>query len=143
MAIHEDFPGITATVLMDDGPIPEYDIKNDDVEHEDPEVIEHQEASTVTKYIECIESQPFSINIEIKRPYRFDCNALSFEFYVDGEWIATEAMMEEDYRKSKKKFSTEMKGLSVQDGRKSVLKPFVFAKIKIGTSPTFYVTLRD
>lgn len=81
MAAHDDLPGIEVSVCMNGEKTKEYYAESKINQH-DRKVALHQTAWSVTKFIESIEESGFSVKVDIKKPYKLDCDALSFELEV-------------------------------------------------------------
>ena len=97
MAILDCLPGIEVTVWANGETLEEYDAENDIVIHENAVAASHQQARTVTKYIESTTGQVFSVKINVKAPYKLDCPRLSFTFRVDGQCVDKPLMGEKHY----------------------------------------------
>jgi hypothetical protein len=89
MAILDALPGIEVTVCTEGEPMREYDTENAVITLEDAAIVTHQQNATVTKYIESVTYQVFTINLEVQGLFKLDSPALAFEGYVDGNWIKT------------------------------------------------------
>jgi hypothetical protein len=116
MAILTSLPGITATVLIDGAVAPEIpDPDEIQVSHKNPRVAHHQTNVTVSRYIQCVTDEPFSIKLKVEPPYRIDCPKLGFEIKVDGKaaWTATAARPR--LRESNGKWEIEIEG--VKEGK--------------------------
>lgn len=81
MAVHDNLPGIEVSVRMDGEKMKEYNAENE-INHYDRKAFLHQTAWSVTKFIESVEGSEFSVKIDIEKPYKLDCDALSFQLEV-------------------------------------------------------------
>jgi len=81
--IHPERLGLEVTVCVDGKALAEYEADNDQVEHDDPAVVQHQSKWTITKYIEATSGKAFTIKLSAKDPYELDAPNLAFEVNVD------------------------------------------------------------
>ena len=89
IAILDALPGIEITICTEGDPTRVYDTENAVVTHKDAAVASHQQNVTVTKYIESVTDQVFTIELEVQGLFKLDSPALAFEVYGDGNWIKT------------------------------------------------------
>jgi len=126
--IHPERLGLEVTVCVDGQALTEYEAENDEIEHDDPSVVLHQNKWTITKYIEATTGKAFTIKLSAKEPYKLDAPNLAFEVFVDGNEIQTPLMNEAEF--AKKSWSYEVNGVITSTGNGSTVKPMVFTKIQ-------------
>ncbi|KAH7391261.1 hypothetical protein BKA64DRAFT_710171 [Cadophora sp. MPI-SDFR-AT-0126] len=97
MAILESIPEFEVTVCVDGKALKEYDTENDKIEGSDEAVVKHQEAVTVTKFIESPTDKTFMVNVSVQPSYKQDRPNVSFELWVDGQFIEAHLMEKNDY----------------------------------------------
>lgn len=134
MAILSSLQGIEVTICVDDDALHECACDNDEIEHEEEEVIGHQEKCTVTNYIESNTGKEFMIQLKIEAPYRLNCAALQFETEVDGKSIDRSLVMRDTY--DGKSWEEEILGPVTTRGKQVVVSPLKFAGIKTSTYAT-------
>ncbi|KAK0123072.1 hypothetical protein ONS96_010080 [Cadophora gregata f. sp. sojae] len=128
MAILDCLQGIEVTVWADGEALEEYGTENDIVTHADPAAAAHQQARTVTKYIESVTGTIFWVKVNVNAPFKSDCPNLSFQLFVDGKRIRCLLMSESEYAQGS--WSTVFEG--PVEGRKSHAKVMAmkFAEIQ-------------
>jgi hypothetical protein len=91
MAIQDDTPGLEVVVCMDGTSLEEYD--NDEEEEAKPGlqsgVMKYQAARTVTKYIESVSDQEFTIQLKLAPPFKMDYACLVADVRIDGKLVAS------------------------------------------------------
>ena len=80
MAIIDTLPGVEVTVQVDEEALREY---NDD-EGDRPKHI-HPNGHHVSKYIEAIDDQEFTILTTLRQPYAPDSPSVTAKTYIDGQ----------------------------------------------------------
>lgn len=95
MAIHDDLPGVEATVCVNGQPLQEYRTDNDEVQHNDRAITLHGSLWTITNYIESQTNQDFTIKLTVKLPYVMDCGRLLYEIRVDSQLVYTSLIFPE------------------------------------------------
>lgn len=129
-------------MCMGGKPLKEYD--NDEEEEMkpglDPEVMKYQAARTVTKYIESVSDQEFSIRLTLEPPFKMDCACLSIRIYIDGRNLITPLIQKSILKFSgdcvATKFQRSIEGMQVEapgNAGRELLKKFKFAKIETST----------
>jgi hypothetical protein len=141
MAIHPALPGVEVAICIDGKEAKEYDTENDEVHHEERRIATHQEKVTTTKYIESIADKEFTIKLAAQKNARFNNPraALSFEVYVDNEFIGGRLLDKEAFPRGKNKWSEVVKGPDVKAGKGYVVKALKFAKIRTSISNTLAI----
>ncbi|KAL5314918.1 hypothetical protein ACEPPN_017568 [Leptodophora sp. 'Broadleaf-Isolate-01'] len=124
MAILDSLSGIEVTVLVDGESLVEYDAENDNVVHTNPAAAAHQRDRTVTKYIESSTGKAFSVKVNVKAPYKIDCPNVSFELYVDGQWINGRLMSKSSYSTGNWSIISEGPNEKLRSGWKVTLMKF-------------------
>ncbi|KAI1427934.1 hypothetical protein F5Y12DRAFT_734314 [Xylaria sp. FL1777] len=94
MAIHEDVPGVEATVRCHERPLPEL---------EDPNAHDSDDGGscpTVTKYIECVDDTEFGVSIVVDSTYHWGYrnHILVATVYIDGKHIRGSVIRERETR---------------------------------------------
>jgi hypothetical protein len=87
MAIHEDIPGLEATVCVGGQPLKEYRTENEQSGHTDHAVKLHQSLWTITNYVESQSDKEFGVKLSMRHPYIMNCPRLLFTIDVDGQNI--------------------------------------------------------
>lgn len=126
--IHPERLGLEVTVCVDGQALTEYGTENDKIEHDDPDVVLHQNKWTITKYIEATTGKAFTIKLSAKRPYKLDAPNLAFEVNVDGNLIQAPLMNKAEFRN--KSWSYEVNGVITYTDEGPAVKPMVFTKIQ-------------
>ena len=129
MAIHGDLEGIEVTICIDGQPVTEYETDNDEIEHSQPLVKLHQANVTVTNYIEAITNKEFSIKVEIRPPYKFDCPTLTFQIMIDGNHIYTNSIRSSQLETTGAYAGAAQGLFSGTPGETGLLNKFKFSKI--------------
>ena len=129
MAVHEDLPGVEASVCIDGQPIEEFDTENDEVKDEDHAVKLHQGIWTTTKYVEAQTDKEFSIKLALKDPYIMDCPSLACKVIVDGEFVSAVAWFQIDGElRPSREFV--IRGPKTRTTSGTTFKPMRFCKIE-------------
>jgi hypothetical protein len=137
MAIHSDLPGIEVTIVSDGKPLKEYDTENDKTKHDNKTAVLHQEAWTVTKYVECVSQSTFDIKLKVQEPYKLGCGTLSFEVKVDGNLIVSQLMFKRQYVKNH--WSHTVQGPEFDYAHGTVYQTMKFVRLDISKSNSFSV----
>lgn len=141
MAIQDDVPGLEVAVCIDGKPLEEYD--NDEEEQVKPglpsEVSQYQAARTVTKYIESVSDQEFTIQLTLGPPFKMDYACLNTRIHIDGKKVDSPSIQKSRNLNSfsedcvATKFQRKIKGMRVEapgNAGRALLKRFKFAKIE-------------
>lgn len=146
MAKFPYLPGLAVTVLVNGTPATEHDDPDEiQVEHEDHEVVAYQIARTVSKYIESITGQHFSIKFEVGPPLGHEgmiYTKFVIEIEVDGIPAWTCFCDRPFFKKHPGgTWEDQVEGVKEGKGRSCTLKEFKFAKIETSkcslSSPAF------
>lgn len=126
-------------------PAPEHEDTDEiQVDHEDPDVAEFQAARTLSKYIEAITGENFSIMFEVTAPLGHAdmvYTKLIFEVYVDGIEAGKAFCGRPFFKNGGATWEHTMEGVTDGKGIKCTLKKFLFAKIETSISPLFPLIL--
>ena len=76
MVVPDFHPGFKFEVVVDGEPLREYDDNNEEIKA--GEVDEYKASRTISKYIEAVTGQEFSIRLSLGKPYEMDCPILCF-----------------------------------------------------------------
>jgi hypothetical protein len=123
MAISPDYPGLCATVVVDDEPLKEYDDDDDATEEEEP--------NTISKYVSVDSDPPLSIRYIISQD--FDCKlGVWAKLTVDGDDFGSviDTCEEIESRNIEAKISE----LSIKIDGKECIQRVRFSKLDIGQS---------
>jgi hypothetical protein len=85
---------------------------------------------TISKYIESYDDKEFTIKINVREPYKFDCPNLGFSTAVDGIWVEVPLLGREDWNDADKKWTRVIEGPSTMFNKKTARKPMKFAGLK-------------
>lgn len=134
MAIHEDLPGIEACICVDGQPLQEYHTENDEVNYNNHAVKIHQSLWTVTKYIESQTDKAFIIKLSLKKPYIMDCGRLQVDFKVDGQWVYTVLLLQDQFIRNGS-IEHVIRGPETNTASNVVFRPMKFEKIETSKFP--------
>ncbi|KAL2063578.1 hypothetical protein VTL71DRAFT_5383 [Oculimacula yallundae] len=109
MAVLDSLLGIKVTVVVDGETLEEYDTENETVTRTNPAAAIHQQARTVTKYIESKTGKEFLVRLSVQAPYSLDCPRLSFYVSVDGQHIQSPMLSKAKY--AKREWSRDVGGI--------------------------------
>jgi hypothetical protein len=125
MAILESHPGIEITVEVEKEKLSEYDDRESKVEG-------NLVGKVVQKYIESVTGACFQIRYVVKQAYKFDCNHIAIQFYVDGNFITGHVIKP---RKKDNHADSAVLGLESYIGpNEATLSKFKFAAVNTGNS---------
>ncbi|KAH6711582.1 hypothetical protein BKA61DRAFT_94316 [Leptodontidium sp. MPI-SDFR-AT-0119] len=131
MAVLNGLPGVRITICVDGNVLKEYEAENGQIHHEDPAVIAHQEACTITKFIQATTGDSFTINLVVTEPYEMDSPTIVFYIFADGQLIRKPLMSKEAYKNLEWKRVVEGL-LAMVDGETSTVLPLKFSAIDSG-----------
>jgi len=137
MVTADHIPGIEVTILVDGEPAQEHDDPDEiQIQHEDPQVVAYQAARTISKYIESLDSQPFSIRCKVSEPLghpKMIYSKLVIEIEVDGIPVWTCFCPRPFFKKNPEGiWEDEVTGVKEGKGRGCTEKELRFAKIETG-----------
>jgi hypothetical protein len=139
MAKFQLLPGLAVVVMIRDKPALEHEDTDEiQVDHEDPDVAEFQAARTLSKYVEAITGENFSIMFEVTAPLGHAdmvYTKLIFEVYVDGIEAGKAFCARPFFKNGGVTWKYMMEGVTDGKGIKCTLKKFLFAKIETSISP--------
>jgi len=145
MKIHPSFLGFAVGVFIAGELAKEYPTDNGEVSHIDHNVRAHRDRCTITNYIESVANKPFTVEVSVKNPYKFDCSNLSFGVYVDGQLIVEPMLSKALYKRKNGSWTKLVKGPEVKVGRSygiSELKVKDIVTSKSFSCPCFPILLK-
>lgn len=128
MAILQELPHISVTVEVDGVPLAEHPAPNDDIEHNDPQVIAHQSDCTTTNYIESTVGKHFAVKLDVGAEYKWDSPRLRFSPCIDGEKLRGHAPSHTSHKNGCTKLVAGVK--SGRPGERGTLRRFKFVEIQ-------------
>src|SRR4051812_8287376 len=84
MAIHEDLEGIEVAVCMNGQEMGEYEDEGYQSSHESATVRMHEDRWAVSKYVESVINNTFSVKCTVNPAYRASSPRILFQVFVDG-----------------------------------------------------------
>ncbi|PMD38442.1 hypothetical protein L207DRAFT_568089 [Hyaloscypha variabilis F] len=129
MAVHEDIPGIEASICVDGQPLQEYDTENDKVNHDNHAVKLHQSIWTTTKYVESQTDKEFTIKLALKDSYTMGCPRLLTKVAVDGQIVYSVGWFQTDYSLHRN-LELIVQGPETRTASRTTFKPMRFSKIE-------------
>ena len=147
MAIFPFVPGIAASIICNGSVLEELQDPHDiQVDHEDPEIKEHQQLRTVSRYIESIEDAFFSIKLNVTPQYKMmDVAKLGFHIKVDGNEVKPEPICARPVLKRQKgRWEGVVSGVRegiIKRVMTCDLKKFKFSKITTSMFSLFFLSI--
>lgn len=133
MAIHDDIEGIEVTICMNGEPMPEYDAEAEQSTNPSPIVSLNEDMCTVSKYIEAVTDQNFSVKFKISPEYTATSHHLGFEVLLDGVRVWEPLIDRMKFEMFP--YSTMVHGaISGERGGNGSLRKFKFSEIETGTT---------
>ena len=129
MAVHEDLPGVEASICVDGQPIQKFGTDNDEVKHDNHAVRLHQETWTTTKYVESQTDKEFTIKLALKEPYIMDCPSLVFKVILDGKFVCAVVWFRTDTQ-LRPFWELVIRGPELRTTSGTTFKPMRFCKIE-------------
>lgn len=134
MALLDSLPGVEVTVCVEGEALQEYAAENDEVVHQDKAVVYHQQQVTTTKFIESATGKPFLVRVNVKAPFKMNCDNIAFAVRVDGKHIRKSLMSKKDFAKimngEREDWSVNIEGPIEQVGSGWVVRLMHFAEIQ-------------
>lgn len=125
MAIHEDLPGIEIKVCVDDIRLEEYD----DEEEQSVQPTEAGSVKKVSRYIESLADQEFTIKYWVRHPFELDYPMLGVDVLMDGKRVVQKVL-----RKGRidGDHAHTIKGVTDTDQQsgRTVFRPFRFSEVE-------------
>jgi len=119
MAITHTVPGLEVTVRSDKADLTEYP-------HGQPI---DRTVPTIAKYVECFTNAEFSIQIQLRAPFKFPSSKITIKVQIDGERVPGVILRKEWYEKNGKKLDSFVEDAVEESRHKFLTKGFRFAEI--------------
>jgi hypothetical protein len=131
MAVLDELPLIEVRVCVKGKALQEY--HNKKVESQPGELGQYHAPNTVsTSYIESMTGEEFMIQMSVGPFYMFDCDALGFEVYIDGQKVRSTLLRRHEYFISSR-WQLNIDGIKAEDvdaSRRYTVQKFKFGNIE-------------
>lgn len=119
MAIIPLVPGVTVTIRSDKADLTEYP-------HGLPI---DRTIPTIANYVECFTNAEFTIQIQLRAPFRFPSAKIITKVQIDGERVPGVILRKDWYEKNGRKLDSSVEGAVEESSDKVFTKSFKFAEI--------------
>jgi hypothetical protein len=119
MAIIPIVPGVTVTIRSDKTDLTEYP-------HGLPI---DRTAPTIAKYVECFTNADFTIQIQLRAPFKFPSSKIITKVQIDGERVPGVILRKDLYEKNGRRLDSSVEGAVEESSDKIFTKSFKFAEI--------------
>lgn len=128
MAVQPDLPGIEVIVCVDDIPLKEFE---DD--EEERQLGSGGPTKKVSKYIESVADQEFTVKYFVRHPFKLDSPMLGGDVLVDGKRVAQKVLSKKTYDGDFEQIVDGVEDKDEQSGR-MVFRSFRFSKVETSRS---------
>jgi hypothetical protein len=135
MAVLDITPGIEVTICSGGQALPEYE--NNDTKAEQVNSSAYKTYRTVSRYVESVTGQEFSVNMSLSPRFNFDCPTIAFRVHVDGVEVFTNLAFNHEYAHMARHWHGIVAGIMSNelDPQKCSLQRFKFAGLNLSMSP--------
>lgn len=131
MAIIPQYPGLETSIISKGAPLAEYPAP---IHSENSEAL--PDLAVVSKYIESVTNQEFTLSVAIKGPFVMTSTAVLVEVWVDGRRLHGTILTRNRFLKKGGQIGKLIKGIDISVGNQRKVRVFKFAKIE--TSKHFH-----